>query len=309
MCMKSIDKNHNSIRRDNKGAALIVCIVVLLFVSILATIILYMAGINYRMKKSDYNNKCTFYESEMPLETMQTNLVVPVSEALNNSYVKFNTCYIFNSTGEFNKQRAFYDLFRDEMADLLLKKYSGSDVGDATGANNVIVKNILHNLTGVELDHIYVDTTGAYDGDTLGYINALGSIDATQRSSGNPPVYFKNDSAADAYGHSIDTYIVVSTADITGMTSEAIVKDFLQVLYFQADGVTPADLNDRCIYFDNIGVVTVRDGYRSIITTNVAVHFPSLDVRYASDPINPHVNEYTSYDVYQLINYYDWRKN
>ena len=71
MHMKPSKKKYNSIMYDNKGAALIVCIIVLLFVSILATIILYLSGINYRMKRSDLNNKVTFYESEIPLETMR----------------------------------------------------------------------------------------------------------------------------------------------------------------------------------------------------------------------------------------------
>ncbi len=66
----NILSNAKKINRDNKGSALIVCIIVLLFVSILATVILYMSGVNYRMKKTDMYSKYAFYAAEEPLERM-----------------------------------------------------------------------------------------------------------------------------------------------------------------------------------------------------------------------------------------------
>ena len=79
-------KLFSKIKKDNKGSALIVCIIVLLFVSILATVILYMSGVNYRMKKVDSYSKHAFYSAEEPLERIQSNLLIPISVALNNSY-------------------------------------------------------------------------------------------------------------------------------------------------------------------------------------------------------------------------------
>lgn len=307
MPMKSRFKMKNGIKNDNRGAALIVCIIVLLFVSILATIILYMSGINYRMKKSDYNNKVTFYVSEIPLETMQTNLVVPVSEALNNAYMECNTTYMYDSTSDYNRQKVFYNSFRDNLVDILEDYYSGTSIGATPGTGTDVIVNVLHNLTGVPADHIIVDGTGAYDNNTLGYINYLANLDEISVRSGGSPIYFTNNTVVGS--HNEDTYLVVALGDTTGLSTEDILKDFIQLRYEKGDG-TPEDLKDRLFYFDDIGVVTVRDSYRSIVTTKVAIHYPSLDVRFApADPLNPHVNEYTSYNVYQLIGYYDWQKN
>ncbi len=55
---------------DNSGAALVTAVIVLAFVSILATTIIYLAGSNYRRKLSDRNTRASFYETEEPAEAL-----------------------------------------------------------------------------------------------------------------------------------------------------------------------------------------------------------------------------------------------
>ena len=114
-------KKMQSLKKNNKGSALIVCIIILLFVSILATVILYMSGINYRMKKNEYNTKVTFYSGEIYLERMQSNLVIPVSEAMGNAYMATNSNFLALD-GVDNRRSHFYNGFEAQLKDILMNK-------------------------------------------------------------------------------------------------------------------------------------------------------------------------------------------
>lgn len=62
-------------KRDDRGGALITVVVVTAFISILVTIILYAAGMNYYMKNADKKNKDSFYEAEIVMESIKAGLV------------------------------------------------------------------------------------------------------------------------------------------------------------------------------------------------------------------------------------------
>lgn len=71
---------------NNTGTALITAIVVVAFVTILATTILYVAGRNYYIKMTDLRTKQSFYEAETGLEAVKAALVVEVSNASTVAY-------------------------------------------------------------------------------------------------------------------------------------------------------------------------------------------------------------------------------
>ena len=148
--MKNRSGKNNIIRNDN-GSALVVCIIILLFVSILATVILYISGINYRMKKAEYNTKYSFYVAEEPLERMQSNMIIPVSEALNTAFVTTNSVYAADSSFD-EKRKEFYIQFAKSYKDLLIKNYGGSSVGSdgSTLTGPAVVKNIVYNLASCD---------------------------------------------------------------------------------------------------------------------------------------------------------------
>lgn len=70
----------------NKGYAMVTVIIVIAFVSILATTLLYVSGMNYRMKAVDYHLKENFYESEELLERINAEFIILVSEAADHAY-------------------------------------------------------------------------------------------------------------------------------------------------------------------------------------------------------------------------------
>lgn len=80
-------KRKNRFRKlNNSGTALITAIVVVAFISILATTILYVAGRNYYIKMTDLRTKQSFYEAETGLEEVKAALIVEVSNASTVAY-------------------------------------------------------------------------------------------------------------------------------------------------------------------------------------------------------------------------------
>ena len=72
----------NSIKSlNNAGSALLTVILVVAFLTILATILLYITGMNFQIKQADYQNKKNFYEGEIALEEIKTELMKDISEA------------------------------------------------------------------------------------------------------------------------------------------------------------------------------------------------------------------------------------
>ncbi len=319
------------IKNDNRGSALIVCIIVLLFVSILATVILYMSGVNYRMKKTDMYSKAAFYSAEEPLERIQSNLIIPVSYAFNESYRVTNSIYDFRADAE-HRRREFYTQYALAFRDLMIKQYGGSSTdigisGESLG-DGQLIRNIVHNLiecnnnltdyntalyyprgvyfipADIPVTDIYVNN---YDGisvpgdDAMGFINTLAGLP----DRGDGQKYFEGNSDGTPR-----VYICLSTVfDGTSANENYNKLIRLSVTDNNADDpVFPtADLlpEDKCrLLIKNVGVVVVQNGYQSVIVTDIAIQFPPLD--WSDGAMTP---LYEKFDPYQLIYYINWQKN
>lgn len=62
------------IKLNNAGSALLTVIVVVAFITVLATTMLYVTGMNYQMKQTDYQNKKSFYKAEEALDGLKAEL-------------------------------------------------------------------------------------------------------------------------------------------------------------------------------------------------------------------------------------------
>ncbi|MBE5865587.1 MAG: hypothetical protein E7292_05140 [Lachnospiraceae bacterium] len=72
----------NRIKRlDNRGSALLTVVLVVTFLTILATILMYISGLNFQIKEADYRNKKSFYEGEKGTEAIKVELMKDVSDA------------------------------------------------------------------------------------------------------------------------------------------------------------------------------------------------------------------------------------
>lgn len=71
---------------NNSGSTLVLVIVVIAFVSILTTTLLYLANMNYQMKSTDYKTRVSFYGSEIPMEEIRMQLTKDASHAAKLAY-------------------------------------------------------------------------------------------------------------------------------------------------------------------------------------------------------------------------------
>ncbi|HKM35808.1 MAG TPA: hypothetical protein VJY54_13860 [Lachnospiraceae bacterium] len=72
---------------NNAGSTIVSVIVVIAFVSILATTLLYISGMNYYMKITDQKTKESFYEAETALEEIKAALNAEVADASEKAYI------------------------------------------------------------------------------------------------------------------------------------------------------------------------------------------------------------------------------
>ena len=310
--MRLIFKELKKIKKDNKGSALIVSIIVLLFVSILATVILYMAGVNYRMKKAELNTTISFYSGEETLERFQSNLIVPVSESLNNAYGRANAHYADLGSDD-ERRRLFYSEFAIDFKKLLIEKYGGTNIGGsgALDTHTTFIKNMFHNLTyydnaacdtGIPVADVFL-TDGSIAGSD-GYVNdPIGFVDFLASGGylpGDPTgagkVYVCIADGFSEPGNADDNFDKFCRLEVTDDPDT------------EADPVHPTgtlvDPKECRMVFKNIAIVYVQNDYRSIITTDLAIQFPPLDWGGGSS-----TDGYCNWNAYQLMYYVNWKRN
>ena len=71
---------------NNDGAALIFAILVVTFVTILTSLLLYLSAVNYVMKTVDYRTRISFYGAEVPMEELRMQLAVDATKASELAY-------------------------------------------------------------------------------------------------------------------------------------------------------------------------------------------------------------------------------
>lgn len=100
---------------NNKGSALVVVVIVIAFITILATLILYLSVMNYHMKGNDYRTKVSFYGAEVPLEEMRLQFAVDLSFASERAYRSVLEQYgnLVDGTGTARKAEFVGELFAE----------------------------------------------------------------------------------------------------------------------------------------------------------------------------------------------------
>ncbi len=69
------------LKMNNSGAALVTVIIVIAFISVIVTIMLYTSGVNYYMKSTDKETKDSFYEAETAMENIRGELMLQAKTA------------------------------------------------------------------------------------------------------------------------------------------------------------------------------------------------------------------------------------
>lgn len=118
-------KRKNRLKINNSGAALVTAIVVIAFVSVLATIVMYVSGTNYYMKSTDLKTKASFYDAEEALEVIKAELMILADEAFQDAYEQT----LIEFVGKTPDQRTalYYEKYVENLTSLLLEKRTQPD--------------------------------------------------------------------------------------------------------------------------------------------------------------------------------------
>ena len=105
---------------NNQGAALVTVIVIVSFISILATVILYSSGMNFTMKTTDIKTKISFYDAETAAEQLKAYFAGEASKAFETAYADTLThCGIYvDATGrEAYFKNAYFNALQESLTD------------------------------------------------------------------------------------------------------------------------------------------------------------------------------------------------
>jgi hypothetical protein len=112
-----IRRKYRKLNMDDAGAAMVTMIVVVLFITILATTLLYISGMNFQIKQTNYRNQKSFYAGETSLEQIKAQLMVDVSEASAAAYSDTMSRYVALGSGDV-RQWEYNQKFVEELLDI-----------------------------------------------------------------------------------------------------------------------------------------------------------------------------------------------
>ncbi len=183
---KRREKKGRILQINNAGSAIVTVIVVVAFVSILATTILYVSGMNFYMKMTDLKTKVSFYEAETALEEIKALLEAEVSRASAEAYTETMINYAASegSVRAYQYQNRFLSILQDNFAartkdpanpDITLYTYSEvlqSIAAVSYTGEGLTAPTVACSEAGIEIKENYAVLSGV----TLSYTDAEGYV-------------------------------------------------------------------------------------------------------------------------------------
>lgn len=164
-------------RLNNEGSALLTVILVVAFLTILATVLLYVTGMNFQIKQADYQNKKNFYTGETALEQIRTELMKDVSKAalLANDDMAMN--YVSLDTEDL-RELQYHNYFTSRL----------QEIWDAKLATHGCWDNLLRSYYTNTTDNTLEMDLAKYDANHNG---TLSSVEALDIDSNSGIIYIK----------------------------------------------------------------------------------------------------------------------
>ncbi|MCM1089692.1 MAG: hypothetical protein NC413_02520 [Muribaculum sp.] len=114
LAVRKLWKKLRNRKLNNSGSAMLTVILVVGFLTILATTLLYITGMNFQIKQADYRNKKNFYSGEMGLEQIRANLMEDVSKAGAEAYKNVLVQFVTLGTADI-RQMNYYSEFVERL--------------------------------------------------------------------------------------------------------------------------------------------------------------------------------------------------
>lgn len=120
---------------DNRGSAIVTVLVLTVFISVLATTLLYTATRNLQVKQTDYQNKKNFYKAEAVLEEIRTIVTLDASDAC--AYAYEQTMSEYAAVNAENRRNIYQKAFAQGLYEIWNTRFSVA--GDSLTAvkNNI----------------------------------------------------------------------------------------------------------------------------------------------------------------------------
>lgn len=155
--------------KDQRGSALVTVMIMVGFISILATTLMYVSGMNYRMKVADNKIKTSFYNTEESVDEIRANVVILVSETMKEVYPEMMAS-MGSSINQADVQVTFQNIFYRK----LNKKLSQYVATIPTGSDKIF-KNPDGNAFAVVMvnDKIEIQNIIAEEKNSNGYTSKI----------------------------------------------------------------------------------------------------------------------------------------
>lgn len=234
-------------RIDNSGSALLTVIVVIMFVTILATTLLYMTSMNYQMKQADYQNKQSFYKCETMLDDLKGRLAKDVSMAFQESYKTVMTQYMTLDATE--RQEAFQKAYIEALKDM----WTSNKDWESTAPHR-------------------------WDGSSWHHDGSAGPRVAAGGSEAEYTAALKN-------FMEFDTSVTSYDGDVSGTSDIKWMGDSSGVFITQIDNSVTSDeggvvttVNEKLLVLKGIRASFVTDaGYSAYVLTDLGIKIPKFD--------------------------------
>lgn len=212
-------KKRSISKLNNSGAALVLVIVVISFISISATMLLYMSAMNFYMKTTDARTKVSFYEGEKALEEVKAVLISVASDASVEAYQEVvMTVGATDPADSMDEYKAKFMTKFITKWEKLIKDSNDSSVTDYNAA--VPVQNYLRGVVDAKYNV----------GDNLSLVGGFGFLpDGTP----NPKVYDKTSSGDKFLLRTVEFSYTTDEGYLTKITTDFVVT--VPVVNFSMD--------------------------------------------------------------------------
>ena len=120
-------------KRRNSGSSIVIVIIAMAMIGILATTLLWMSYINYKIKMNDIRNKNSFYSAETVMEQIVAGLQKETSDAVAVAYQE-----VLSNWEELDSESNRYSSFASMYLDTLVKHLRDSEKGDGYYSRDIL---------------------------------------------------------------------------------------------------------------------------------------------------------------------------
>lgn len=120
-------------KRRNSGSSIVIVIIAMAMIGILATTLLWMSYINYKIKVNDIRNKNSFYSVETVMEQIVAGLQKETSDAVAVAYQE-----VLSNWEELDSESNRYSSFASMYLDTLVKHLRDSEKGDGYYSRDIL---------------------------------------------------------------------------------------------------------------------------------------------------------------------------